>query len=69
MDEPKLQLTEREIAEIKHAMMYNAFLNHGTVGHNQLVIIAKLAIHLGFVCAWEDIGIGIDLPADVEIAQ
>lgn len=47
--EPRvLQLTEREVAEIKHAMFYALECNHGTVGHNVLIIVDKLARHLGF---------------------
>ena len=41
-------LTGREVLEIKHAMFYAVECNHGTVGHNQLVLIDKLARHLGF---------------------
>lgn len=43
-----LELTERELTEIKHALFYYAECNHGTVGHNMLVIIAKLAMNRGF---------------------
>jgi hypothetical protein len=43
-----LELTERELKEIKHALFYVNDCNHGTTGHNQLVLIAKLAWHLGF---------------------
>ena len=69
MESVKLQLTERELSEIKHAMFYNAFCNHGTVGHNMLVLIAKLAIDRGFVCEISEGGVTIDTPADVEIAR
>lgn len=47
--EPKvLRLTERELTEIKHALFYAIECNHGTVGHNMLIIIDKLARHVGF---------------------
>ena len=47
--EPKvLRLTERELQEIKHAMFYALECNHGTVGHNVLIVIDKMARHLGF---------------------
>jgi len=49
MSEPMvLELTERELDEIKHALFYVNDCNHGTVGHNMLVLIAKLATQLGF---------------------
>lgn len=44
---PALQLSDRELQEIQHAMYYRNYLNHGTAGHNQLLLIAKLAAHLG----------------------
>ena len=69
MEEPKLQLTERELTEIKHALFYNAYCNHGTVGHNMLVIIAKMAIHMGFVCEFTSDGVTIDAPANVEVTS
>jgi hypothetical protein len=43
-----LQVTDRDLSEIKHAMFYASECNHGTAGHNQLALIAKLAYHLGF---------------------
>jgi hypothetical protein len=52
MSEPKvLEITQRELDEIKHAIHYYAECNHGTTGHNQLVLIAKMAIYLGFSVA------------------
>lgn len=47
-EEKVLQLTEREVQEIKHAMFYAIECNHGTVGHNVLIVIDKMARHLGF---------------------
>lgn len=43
-----LMLTEREMLEIRHALYYTKYLNHGTVGHNVLVLLAKFAQHVGF---------------------
>ena len=42
---------ERELAEIKFALMYAEEFAHGTAGHNRLLLIAKLA-HL---CAAEEV--------------
>ena len=69
MEEPKLELTERELTEIKHAMFYNRFCNHGTVGHNMLVIIAKMAIYQGFVCEITSHGVTVTPPANVEVTK
>lgn len=33
---------EREMSEITHAVFYAIALHHGTVGHNMLMLIAKL---------------------------
>lgn len=46
-DECGLVLTFREVEEIKHAIFYADECNHGTVGHNLLILIAKLANHAG----------------------
>jgi len=43
-----LELTDRELKEIKHALYYADYCNHGTTGHNQLILIAKMAGFLGF---------------------
>ncbi len=40
--------TKRELQEIYHALFYSETTKHGTVGHNQLLIIAKLAKEYGF---------------------
>lgn len=50
----KLSLTERELREIHHALWYATFGNHGTVGHNMLIIIAKMARYQGFYLIDED---------------
>mgnify|MGYP000113615389 CR=1 FL=1 len=44
-----LRLTEREVLEIKHAIFYANECKHGTTGHNQLLLIAKFAQHMGFL--------------------
>ena len=50
----KVVLTQREHDEIKWAMLYRSHFSHGTAGHNQLRIIAKLAEALGFELNRED---------------
>lgn len=40
--------TKRELQEIYHALFYAETTAHGTVGHNQLLLIAKLAKQFGF---------------------
>ena len=42
---------ERELAEIKFALMYAEEFAHGTAVHNRLLLIAKLAKH----CAFQEI--------------
>jgi len=39
----KRDLTERDLKEVEFAQLYERDFGHGTVGHNQLLIIAKLA--------------------------
>ena len=39
---------ERQLKEIAWAIFYLTNFGHGTVGHNQLLIIAKLAFAAGF---------------------
>jgi len=43
-----LTITRRELIEIAHSIYYARTYNHGTVGHNQLILTAKLAEELGF---------------------
>ena len=38
-----MQLDERELKEIKLALIYADQFAHGTAGHNRLILIAKLA--------------------------
>lgn len=52
-DECGLVLTFREVEEIKHAIFYADECNHGTVGHNLLILIAKLANHAGITLKYE----------------
>lgn len=59
----KLYLTERELKEIHHALWYERFTAHGTVGHNMLIIIAKMARHQGF---WVDERGEMSIPDHVE---
>lgn len=42
-----MKLTERELSEIKLALFYEKECNHGTAGHNRLMLIAKMAKELG----------------------
>ncbi|MGB1286095.1 MAG: hypothetical protein ACPG7F_06145 [Aggregatilineales bacterium] len=37
------ELTEREQKEVEFALLYAANFQHGTAGHNRLMLIAKLA--------------------------
>jgi hypothetical protein len=43
----KFEVTERELKEIQHALFYQT-LNHGTIGHNVLILLAKFAEDMGF---------------------
>ena len=43
-----LVLDPRELKEIHHCIYYRRFLAHGTVGHNVLIIAAKVCETLGF---------------------
>lgn len=71
-NEPKvLKLTERELTEIKHSLFYAMECNHGTTGHNQLLIVAKLAVHLGFALEMTD-GVPafvVSVPDGVEVVS
>lgn len=39
----EMSFDARELKEIKHALYYKQNLAHGTVGHNMLMLIAKMA--------------------------
>lgn len=43
-----MELTERELKEIQLALYYESDLAHGTDGHNRIILLAKLARHVGF---------------------
>lgn len=43
-----IEITPREAAEINHALFYAEHLHHGTVGHNILMLLARLAVLQGF---------------------
>lgn len=43
-----LVLDERELKEIHHSLYYRANLAHGTVGHNLLMLVGKMAEAMGF---------------------
>lgn len=48
-------LTERERKQVEFAQLYTKEFNHGTIGHNDLVLIAKLVdiINQGLIPAIE----------------
>lgn len=50
-----MQLTARELNEIKLALYYEKHCAHGTAGHNQYMLIAKMAKQLGM-----KLGVGAD---------
>lgn len=45
---PELTLTENQLIELKQALLFEAELAHRTSGYNTLMLMAKLARHLGF---------------------
>lgn len=49
-----LILDERELKEIHHAIYYKDNLAHGTVGHNMLMLIGKMADAMGFTVDQEN---------------
>ena len=44
----ELEMTEKELQEVKFALVYEHDFFHGTDGHNRLIVIAKLAKNAGF---------------------
>lgn len=48
MDVQGLSFTQRDLKEIAHSIHYYRNYQHGTVGHNLLVIVGKLALDRGF---------------------
>jgi hypothetical protein len=68
MSEPKvLEITQRELDEIKHAIHYYAECNHGTTGHNQLVLIAKMATERGFHLYQRNGQLAVTVPEGVKV--
>lgn len=43
-----LTFDERELKEIHHSLYYREVLAHGTVGHNLLMLVGKMADAMGF---------------------
>lgn len=63
--EPVLVITTRELKEVAHAMYYAQNLAHGTTGHNQLMLLDKLATHLGF--HFSNDGRNLEVPTGVRV--
>lgn len=61
-----LELTTREIKEIHHALIYQLRWAHGTVGHNMLIIIAKMAYDRGFRI---DSSLELEIPEGVVVTD
>lgn len=59
-----MDITQRELKEIHHAMWYERFGNHGTVGHNLLILVAKFARDKGF---WITDGGTLAVPSEVTL--
>lgn len=66
MDNQNLVITERELKEIHLCCLYLLKFRHGTAGHNQMMIIGKMADHLGFRL---DENGGIVVPEGVEVIK
>lgn len=60
-----IDLTSREILEIKHCLFYANSCAHGTVGHNLLILVAKFAEDKGFRL----VGNQLDIPVGVTVIQ
>jgi hypothetical protein len=61
-------LTVRELEEVKHALFYAEQCNHGTVGHNMLILIAKLAAHAGITSQQGANGMwSVTVPGDITV--
>jgi hypothetical protein len=63
-----MEITGREVLEIKHALYYAENCAHGTVGHNILMLIAKFAKDKGFYLTESNDQLG-DIPSGVTIVQ
>ena len=62
-----LTLTPRELKSILHAFLYEKHCNHGDVGHNQMLLIAKLADYIGM-----ELGSApgsVDVPSKVRVEE
>lgn len=65
-----LTLTQREMKEVLHALLYERYCNHGTTGHNQLLLIAKMAQYIGMDLASDEQGSqDVFLPSKVRIEE
>ncbi len=62
MNEWSKELTEREMKEIAFAQIYHNQFDHGTDGHNRLILISKLVALL-------DKGYGKPVPFVVAISD
>lgn len=62
-----LILSQRELQEIQHSLYYVLHCGHGTVGHNLLVLCAKLALDRGFALG-EDLQTLV-MPDNVRITE
>lgn len=63
-----LTLTQREMKEVLHALMYERYCNHGTTGHNQLLLIAKMAQYIG-MDLFPGRADAVELPSKVRIEE
>ena len=70
-----IKITNRELLEFKHALLYQAECGHGTAGHNQLILLAKsasaLGIKLRYCPTMENTiqHVEVDYPEDVTVVR
>lgn len=64
-----LELTPREIKEIQLCQYYADKLHHGTRGHNQMMLIAKLTGYMGFALAGEGAEQMLVSPRNVKVVE
>jgi hypothetical protein len=62
-----MELTERELKEIKFALIYDEQFKHGTDGNNPLIIVAKLARFAGFNL--DKIDAEMSIPSTVKVTE
>lgn len=67
MERTPFVITTRELKEIDHAMYYAQNLAHGTTGHNQLMLLAKVAAYLGFARIHDGQGEELFVPDGVKV--